>query len=111
MPNNMDNVYKRYKKGNDFLVDLTMTSETGHHLGDVDWECEFFTDGDYRLSIPKSKSFEVGNDHYLCPVVSRNFNEGILQADLKVGIPSPYFEDGVKNEIVKVELDKIYIEE
>ena len=107
----MGNVYKRYKKGNDFLVNLTMTSETGHHLGDVDWECDFFTDGHHKLTIPKNKAFGIDNDHYLCPVVSRNFSEGILQADLKVKIPNSYFEDGIKNEIVKVELDKIYIEE
>lgn len=101
--------YPRIRIGTDVLVEVTMFPQGDHHLSSVDWGCEFYTDGAYKLSISKDKAFKLDNDRYLCPVPTHNFNPGLLKGDLRARIPNQYFEGGVKNEIVEIKLEKIYL--
>lgn len=102
--------YKKYRLGNDLLIDIVLGKDSTHSLADVDWVCEFYTDGAYKLSISKDKASKLGNDYYRCPVPTHKFNPGLLKGDLRTRIPNQYFEGGVKNEIVEIQLEKTFLE-
>lgn len=106
----MEVEYRRIRIGSDILVEVTMVPQGDYHLSSVDWDSEFYTDGAYKLSISKDKASKLDDDRYLCPVSTHKFNPGLLKGDLLARIPNQYFEGGVKNEKVEIQLEKALLE-
>ena len=104
----MAEIYKRLRIGNDILAEITISSGT-HNLDEVNWECLFYTDGKNIVKILKSDSYRVDSNHYIVPVSTSEFNEGILQAYLQVELPNAYFKDGFKTEIVDINIEKMWL--
>lgn len=100
--------YKRMRLGNDILVKIWLADNSTHSLDEIDWECTFSTDGISEFVVPKNKAHKV-DGVFECPVETHSFNEGVLKASLRLRVPSLYFDDGYKDEIVDVFLDKTYL--
>lgn len=106
----MAEIYKRVKRGNDILANINMPPINGYHLADILWNIEFYTrENGFRLRLDKANTYRVDEDNYLCPIITNEFEVGVLSATINARIPSEYFKDGYQDESVDFQVDKIFL--
>ena len=85
-------------------INVTATLSGNLHLGDVDFECEFYSEnvGTKTLNVKKSDMSRVDADNYLAIVDTTKIGTGWYWCLLTVQIPDNDVESGFRVDMVRI---------
>jgi len=82
-----------------FTAEINGTNLT---LDDVDFDCEFTTSLGKKLILTKDDTVRIDPKNYVAPVDSAKLGIGEYYLKLHILVPDGDFEDGVRDEYVKI---------
>lgn len=88
--------------GAEFKVNVSMESIDGYHMGDIDFQCTFFTPGFDGMVLDKSDMVEIDADNYVAPLSSTEIGRGMLMVKYECDVPDNDFGDSLRHEVITV---------
>lgn len=88
--------------GSEFKLNVSMETIDGYHMGEIDFQCTFFTPGFDGVVLDKSDMVEIDADNYVAPLCAKDIGLGELMVKYECDVPDNDFGDSLRHEVITV---------